>query len=126
MQEKYPDSTHILDYFHVVERLGEFARMMFRSEIERDEWMESQEVLLKAGKVADILKTLDTLTPLDKATRDERYKLMTYYRNNQSRMAYGDYRSRGLMIGSGPQNRVAGKNETEWTALEDSGCKIND
>ncbi len=118
LQEKYPDSTHILDYFHAAERLGEFARMMFRSEIERDEWIESQEVLLKAGKVADILKTLDTLTPLDKATCDERYKLMTYYRNNQSRMAYGDYRSCGLMIGSGLQNRVAGKNETEWTALE--------
>ncbi len=52
--------------------------------------------------MAAVLKTLETLMPLNKTAREERYKLITYYRNNQSRMAYGDYRTRGLMIGSGP------------------------
>jgi len=94
--------THILDYFHAVERLGEFATVLFKDETERAQWIEEQETLLKTGQVEEVLKTLKTLTPLSKTAREERYKLITYYRNNQSRMAYDDYRKRGLMIGSGP------------------------
>jgi len=102
LQENYPEATHILDYFHAVERLGEFAKTFFKDEAERHQWIEQQEALLKAGQVAEVLKMLETLVPLSKTARDERYKLITYYRNNQSRMAYEDYRKRGLMIGSGP------------------------
>lgn len=102
LQENYPEATHILDYFHAVERLGEFAKTFFNDDTERRQWIESQESLLKAGQVAAVLNTLETLTPLNKTAREERYKLITYYRNNQSRMAYGDYRRRRLMIGSGP------------------------
>lgn len=102
LQENYPDATHILDYFHAVERLGEFATVLFKDETERAQWIEEQEILLKTGQVEAVLKTLKTLTPLSKTAREERYKLITYYQNNQSRMAYDDYRKRGLMIGSGP------------------------
>ena len=31
-----------------------------------------------------------------------RHKIVTYFRNNRSRMLYGSYRSRGLLVGSGP------------------------
>lgn len=102
LQENYPTATHILDYFHAVERLGEFAKTLFKSDAERTEWIASMEVLLKAGQIEDVLSRLETVTPLSKAARDERYRLVSYYRNNQSRMAYDDYRRRGLMIGSGP------------------------
>lgn len=102
LQANYPEATHILDYFHAVERLGEFAKTMFKSDAEREAWVETQETLLKAGRVACVLKTLETLTPLNQAAREDCQKLITYYRNNQSRMAYEEYRRRGLMIGSGP------------------------
>jgi hypothetical protein len=29
-------------------------------------------------------------------------KIITYYQNNQTRMLYGTYKAKGLMIGSGP------------------------
>lgn len=102
LQENYPDATHILDYFHAVERLGECAKSLFNRECERTAWVDEQAALLKQGKVGTVLDTLKKLMPLNKTAREERYKLITYYQNNRERMAYDEYRKRGLMIGSGP------------------------
>lgn len=101
LQENYPDATHILDYFHAVERLGEFAKSLFKLEPGRTTWIDEQATLLKQGKVGTVLDTLKKLMPLNKTAREERYKLITYYQNNRNRMAYDEYRKRGLMIGSG-------------------------
>ena len=102
IQDRFPQATHILDYFHAVEKLAEFARMMFPDETRRQRWLEGQEAELSAGNVAHVLETLDKLVPLTKTAREARDALNTYYRNNVDRMAYNQYRARGLMIGSGP------------------------
>ena len=99
IQDRFPQATHILDYFHAVEKLAEFAKMMFPDETRRHRWMEGQEAELSAGNVAHVLETLGKLVPLTKTAREA---LKTYYRNNVERMAYDQYRARGLMIGSGP------------------------
>ena len=57
---------------------------------------------LYAGNVAHVLETLDKLVPVTETAREAREALKTYYRNNVDRMAYDQYRARGLMIGSGP------------------------
>ena len=95
IQNRFPQATHILDYFHAVEKLAEFARMMFPDETRRQRWLEGQEAEWSAGNVARVLETLDTLVPLTKTAREARDALDTYYRNNEDR-------ARGLMIGSGP------------------------
>lgn len=102
LQETYPEATHILDYFHALERLGEFAKSVFKGAPERTAWVDEQAALLKQGNVDTVLATLKKLTPLNKNAREARYKLITYYQNNRERMAYDIYRKRGLMIGSGP------------------------
>lgn len=102
IQDRFPQATHILDYFHAVEKLAEFAKMMFPDETRRQRWMEGQEAELYAGNVAHVLETLGKLVPLTKTAREAREALKTSYRNNVDRMAYGQYRARGLMIGSGP------------------------
>lgn len=102
IKDRFPQATHILDYFHAVEKLAEFAKMMFPDETRRQRWMEGQEAELYAGNVAHVLETLGKLVPLTKTAREARDALKTYYRNNVNRMAYGQYRARGLMIGSGP------------------------
>lgn len=102
LQKTYPKATLILDYFHAVERLGELASKLFKQEEQRSQWVEEQEQLLKAGKVCEIIDTLKKLLPFDDSTRKQRDELVTYYQNNQARMAYDQYRQRGLMIGSGP------------------------
>ena len=102
IQDRFPQAIHILDYFHAVEKLAEFAKMMFPDETRRQRWLEGQEAELHAGNVAQVLETLGKLVPLTKTAREAREALKTYYRNNVDRMAYGQYRTRGLMIGSGP------------------------
>ena len=102
LQQTYPEATHILDYYHALERLGEFAKSVFKEEPERTAWVDTQAALLKQGNVDTVLATLKKLTPLNKNAREARYQLITYYQNNRERMAYDVYRKRGLMIGSGP------------------------
>ena len=102
LQDRFPQATHILDYFHAVEKLAEFAKMMFPDETRRQRWLDGQEAEWSAGNVAQVLETLDKLVPLTKTAREAREALRTDYRNHVDRMAYGQYRARGLMIGSGP------------------------
>jgi hypothetical protein len=102
LQQHYPQATHILDYFHAYERLCDFAKLALPSEGYRQSWLAEQQARLYDGQVDEVIQHVEALTLFNKAARDERDKLRTYYRNNASRMAYGDYRQRGLMIGSGP------------------------
>jgi hypothetical protein len=102
IQDRFPPATHLLDYFHAVEKLAEFAKMRCPDETRRQRWREGQEAELYAGNVAQVLETLGKLVPLTKTAREAREALKTYYRNNVDRMAYDQYRARGLMIGSGP------------------------
>jgi len=94
IQDRFPQATHILDYCHAVEKLAELAKMMFPDETRRQRWLEGQEAEWSAGNVAQVLETLDKLVPLTKTAREA---LKTYYRNHVDRMAYDQYRARGLM-----------------------------
>ena len=84
IQDRFPQATHILDYFHTVEKLAEFAKMMFPDETRRHRWMEGQEAELSAGNVAHVLETLGKLVPLTKTAREAREALKTYYPKKSS------------------------------------------
>ena len=77
IQDRFPQATHILDYFHAVEKLAEFARMMFPDETRRQRWLEGQEAELAAGNVAQVLETLDKLVPLTQTAQEAREALNT-------------------------------------------------
>ncbi len=68
----------------------------------RQRWLEGPKAEFSAGNVAQVLETLGKLVPLTKTARETREALKTYYRNHVDRMAYDQYRARGLMVGSGP------------------------
>ena len=101
IQARFPQATHILDYFHAVEKLAEFAKMMFPDETRRHRWMEGQEAELYAAK-SPCAGHLGQPRPPDQNGTGGAEGAETYYRNNVDRMAYDQYRARGLMIGSGP------------------------
>ena len=72
IQDRFPQATHILDDFHAVEKLAEFAKMRFPDETRRQRWMEGQEAELYAGNVAHGLETLGKLVPLTQTAREAR------------------------------------------------------
>lgn len=89
----------IIDYFHVVERLGEVAADQPKwSEADRLEWLKTQKVHLKAGKIEKIEAAI---APLYKRREKEGKTELDYWERNRERLRYGGWRERGIPIGSG-------------------------
>jgi hypothetical protein len=98
--EAYPKATQILDFYHAVEHLSQFAKVFYKNKSEQAEWINNQKIKLLNDKIENIIKEIETLK-CSKSTDKERNKLLTYLKNNQHRMLYKTFKDRGLRIGSG-------------------------
>lgn len=97
---EYPQATQILDFYHVMEYIGNYLKLVLpKNELEQE--MENVGTQLKSGGVDDLLEVLKKHSARTKTQRQEWDKLITYVENNRSRMEYPDYLKRGLLIGSG-------------------------
>ena len=108
-QRHFRDFTPILDFVHAVERLYEAARSIDNDPDRRWEHYLRWARACWAGKVAEVIKELNTyqqslgLPPEDADKEDPRRLLadaIGYLRNNASRMNYAEYRRQGLPITS--------------------------
>jgi len=97
--DRYPLSISVLDFFHVMEHLYEFAEKAFpNASAEKKEWCDCQKKLLLASDVETVLDNIGSTS----AKEEDRQKLITYYENNKKRMRYKQYRNAGCgIIGSG-------------------------
>lgn len=98
----YPKAIQILDYFHCKEYLCEYARLIFEDEKQRKKWIKKQENLLFQDKVDKVIACIKSFTELSGDAAKYQEKITTYYENNKTRMLYGTYKGKGLLIGSGP------------------------
>jgi len=98
----YPQAIQILDYYHCKEYLCEFARLVFKDEQQRTKWIKQQEDLFFSDNVSEVISNIKTNIRLNDEARAYQEKIITYYQNNKTRMLYGTYKEKGLMIGSGP------------------------
>lgn len=99
--DTYPDMVQILDLFHALEKLSEYAKAQYPDIVEKNKWIETQKELLLTDKVATVINTVaETITKTTeaKSTQDA---LVNYYTNNQKRMQYGTYKAKGYCLGSG-------------------------
>lgn len=101
ISSEYPKATQVLDFYHAMEHLGEFAKAHFEERLERDYWIEENRVRLKEKGVREVIQTIKQLKVESKAGKEEKKKLLTYYRKNAYRMDYPKYLEQGLLIGSG-------------------------
>lgn len=94
LNEKYPDATLILDYFHVSEKLAKIALLLD----EPREWYDQQVDKIWKGDVNSVCESIEKLS-----INDQKLKINTqeYLKTNQYRMKYDEYRAKNLMIGSG-------------------------
>lgn len=93
----YPTATHILDYFHVVEKLAQAVKELPKSRAKS--WLRTQQEHLLNDRSEEVETNVSSLAHL---SVDERTKLGNYLSSNRHRMRYGSYRQAGLLIGSGP------------------------
>jgi hypothetical protein len=101
----YPQSTQIIDFYHVMEYLAKSAKILFKDTSECQAWIDKQEAALKEDGVNLLIKEIEDLmvtTKMTKTQKVELNKIKKYFKKHQQRMLYKTFTDRGLLIGSGP------------------------
>ena len=101
VDDHYPDSTQVLDFFHCKEKLCDFAKVAISSSEKQDSWIAAQSNCLLEDGIDQVIETIsNTKTTAGKATQTKR-RLLNYYEVNRKRMKHKTFRDKGLLIGSG-------------------------
>ena len=82
IEEYYPNSTRILDFYHCKEHLCSFAKEYFPRD-ESDLWLEKCMERLKAEQVDVLLKETEKLPGKKTHLKKEKVKLLNYLKNNK-------------------------------------------
>jgi hypothetical protein len=99
--EHFPHATQIVDWYHASERIWELGRALYGETSQRGPvWIAQQLAGLAAGEHRRLVTNWRrrTCTGAAALVRDAQ---VTYFTNQADRMAYDQYRARGLDIGSG-------------------------
>lgn len=99
--DRYPDMIQILDFYHAIEKLCGYAGLQYPDEKQRTKWIEKQKKLLLEDKIDKIITAIEKQKPKTPEAEKALCNLLTYYKNNRTRMYYGTYRAKGYLIGSG-------------------------
>jgi hypothetical protein len=95
LKEKYPKATHILDYYHLKQKLALAAQTAANGQ----DWLQEQEKSLFEGRQLAVEIAVGALAHLAQHSKDQ---LLEYLKNNRYRTRYDLYRKQGLIISSGP------------------------
>jgi len=99
VEDSFPQAIAILDYYHALEHLCQFAAKVFPDKAERDKWINQQKELLLDSNAASVIDNISMVKTLNMEAADE---LISYYESNQKRMDYKYYKTIGAgIIGSG-------------------------
>jgi hypothetical protein len=108
--EPHPMATLILDFYHATEHLSKAGEAIFgKKSVPGRRWYDKYRERLRddeRGATAAIRSMQYHLKKLGLRRGSERFKtvrrVIAYFRRNLTKMAYADFRARGLPIGSGP------------------------
>jgi Uncharacterised protein family (UPF0236) len=89
--QRYAGSVHIIDFFHVCEKLASVAPKGVSG------WLAKQKEALLNSEVEAVIAEVKTLQGNEEAIN----QLFGYLENHKHQMDYGYYRQQGWMIGSG-------------------------
>ena len=99
-------AVEILDFFHVLERVREVAKVVHPGDkSSREAWVSDQASDLLSGKVETVIRRWRRLSGASvgwSASQQETVRsAIRYFCNNRRRMDYGEYLASGYPIGSG-------------------------
>lgn len=100
VQDFYPDSVQILDFYHAYEKLCQWAVLVFKDQSVRQCWLQDMKELLLDDQLEEVMLQIQ-----DRDCKGENVEkktaLLSYFNNNRHRMLYGRYLEAGYLIGSG-------------------------
>ena len=97
----YPDAVQILDYWHAVEHFWKFIKLYFKEATAQQAWIEEKEALLWDDQIEQVIQDIEAMEHKNKKVMVEKQALISYLKNNQSRMLYGTFKEKGWLVGSG-------------------------
>ena len=98
VEHYFPHAVQIVDWYHACQRLHAVAEIL--AEHERLSWLTQIKAALWEGEVQEVIHMLQDLLN-DHPACEILQNAITYYENNQTRMAYAHFRKQGYFIGSG-------------------------
>jgi hypothetical protein len=102
VENNYPGSVQIVDYFHAKEKLELFARLHFRCPDKKAQWMKEQQDQLLNDQVNQIIERVKYILPKNTESKVAKEGIINYFTEHEDRMMYKTYRPKGFLIGSGP------------------------
>jgi hypothetical protein len=104
VDDRYPDSVQILDYYHCKEHIHSFVNALYGNNESNKAKSFIDQVMncfdnMRVEEGIDIIKNVETK---GKRQRDMKDKLMNYLIANKKRIDYGCFKEKGYLIGSGP------------------------
>lgn len=104
----FPEAVQIIDWSHPDQRLRAVAQAVFGEQSERGaRWVNARLDELWAGDTQSVITALDQLDLAQGRYPAEVQQAAGYFRNNQDRMRYPEYRALGYPIGSGTVESAA-------------------
>lgn len=124
-QEYFPGATEIVDVWHAQQHIWDAVHAVYASDNPIGKlWAEKSCQLLLLGQVDVVIERLHALALVSLLPGDHARTPATeaaYFRSHAHRMRYSAFRSRGLLIGSGPAE--AGCKSVVSTRFKRSGMR---
>jgi hypothetical protein len=99
----YPQATEIADYWHACEHIWELRKVLYAADSEAgDRWAHEHCRRLKKEGPALLRRALARCQPPSAQAQEVVRTERGYFARHRRRMQYPQFRSRGLIIGSGP------------------------
>lgn len=101
-QERYANAIMILDFYHALEHLCDYAKLLFGNQQQRSIWIACRKKELLQGQLDNVIANIQQKS-LGRRSQiiDKADELIRYYEKNRFRMKYDEYLSKGYFIGSG-------------------------
>ncbi len=102
VDEQFYGATQIVDLYHAREHYWNVAKACFGQNKEKlHQWTEKRRSELDDGRVEDIVDAIKLLMSLPECDKEACEREINYFEKNTERMRYGDFKNRGLFVGSG-------------------------
>lgn len=104
IDDLYPESTQILDFYHCKEHICQFSKEYFKNNsVQKQKFIDDIIERLTSQKVESALEKIAELECSNQnGLKSKKEKLLAYLSNNKKRIDYGKFKEEGLLIGSGP------------------------
>lgn len=104
VNDTYPESIQILDFFHAKEHLCDLATLHINNEQTRKDWVKLQEERILNDDIEEVIEDLEGEKLHGTSGKDHKKEiqnLINYYTEHKDRMRYKTFLKNGLEIGSG-------------------------